>query len=40
MLKIINDFSHKVWVFFLKQKSDVFSTFKDWKTMFEKKTER
>ena len=40
MLTIIDDFSHKVWVFFLKQKGDVFSTFKDWKTMIEKKTRR
>ena len=38
MLTIIDDFSHKVWVFFLKKKRDVFSTFKDWKTMIEKKT--
>ena len=38
MLTIIDDFSQKVWVFFLKQKGDVFSTFKDWKTMIEKKT--
>ena len=40
MLTIINDFSRKVWVFFLKQKGDVFSTFKDWKTMTEKQTRR
>ena len=40
MLTIIDDFSRKVWVFFLKQKGDVFSTFKDWKTMIEKKTGR
>ena len=40
MLTIIDDFSHKVCVFFLKQKSDVFSTFKDWKTMVEKQTGR
>ena len=36
MLMIIDDFSSKVWVFFLKQKGDVFSTFKEWKTMIEK----
>ena len=36
MLTTINDFSCKVWVFFLKQKSDVFSIFKDCKTMIEK----
>ena len=40
MLKIINDFSCKIYVFFLNQKSDVFSTFKDWKTMIEKQTWR
>ena len=40
MLTIIDDFSCKVWLFFLKQKSDVFSTFKDWKTMIEKQTGR
>ena len=40
MLTIIDDFSSKVWVFFLKQKSDVFLTFKDWKTMIEKQTGR
>ena len=40
MLTIINDFSHKVCAFFSKQKSDVFSTFKDWKTMIEKQTGR
>ena len=40
MLMIIDDFSRKVWVFFLKQKGDVFSKFKDWKTMIEKQTER
>ena len=40
MLTIIDDFSRKVWVFFLKQKSDVFSTFKDWKTMIETQTGR
>ena len=40
MLTIIDDFSRKVRVFFLKQKSDVFSTFKDWKIMIEKQTRR
>ena len=40
MLNIIDDFSNKVWIFFLNQKSDVFSTFKDWKTMIEKQAER
>ena len=40
MLTIIYDFSRKVWVFFLKQKGDVFSTFKDWKTIIEKQIGR
>ena len=40
MLTIIGDFSRKVWAFFLKQKSNVFSTFKDWKTMIEKQIGR
>ena len=40
MLTFIDDFSHKVWVFFMKQKTDVLSTFKDWKTMIEKQTWR
>ena len=40
MLTIIDDFSCKVLVFFLKQKSDVFSTLKNWKTMIEKQTRR
>jgi len=31
----IDDFSRKVWVYFLKNKSDVFETFKKWKTMVE-----
>ncbi|KAG8497073.1 hypothetical protein CXB51_008352 [Gossypium anomalum] len=38
MLTIIDDFSRKVWVFFLKQKSDVLSVFKYWKIMIEKST--
>ena len=40
MLTIIDDFSRKVCVFFLKQKGDVFSTFKDWKIMIKKQTWR
>ena len=28
----IDDFSKKVWVYFLKHKSDVFATFKKWKS--------
>ena len=40
MFTIIDDFSRKVCVFFLKQKGDVFSTFKDWKIMIEKQIGR
>ena len=40
MLTIIDDLSRKVCVFFLKQKGDVFSTFKDWKIMIKKQTWR
>ncbi|KAL8121989.1 hypothetical protein AgCh_018647 [Apium graveolens] len=35
---IINDFTKKIWVYFLKNKSDVFSTFKKWKTEVENLT--
>ncbi|XP_071719417.1 uncharacterized mitochondrial protein AtMg00300-like [Rutidosis leptorrhynchoides] len=31
MLTIIDDYSHKVWSFFLKSKDEVFHTFKEWK---------
>jgi len=31
----IDDFSRKVWVYFLKNKFDVFETFKKWKAMVE-----
>ncbi|KAF3634914.1 putative vacuolar-processing enzyme-like [Capsicum annuum] len=37
ILTIIDDYSRKVWVFFLKQKNDVLSIFKESKTMIEKK---
>ena len=39
-LAIIDDFSRKFWMFFLKQKSDVLATFKDWKIMIEKQIEK
>ncbi|KAG8486247.1 hypothetical protein CXB51_019546 [Gossypium anomalum] len=38
MLTFIDDFSRKVWAFFLKKKSYVFSAFKSWKIMIEKQT--
>ena len=34
----IDDFSRKVWVYFLKHKSNVFSIFKKWKVEVENKT--
>ena len=34
----IDDFSRKVWVYFLKHKSDVFATFKKWKAEVENQT--
>ena len=36
MLTVIDDFLRKVWVFFLRHKSEVFVTFRQWKTMIEK----
>ena len=38
MLTIIDDYSRKVWCFFLKHKGDVFSTFRDWKVQVEKQS--
>ena len=38
MLTIIDNFSRKVWAYFLKQKNEVFSTFKKWKTLIENQT--
>ena len=32
-ITFIDDYSRKVWVYFLKNKSDVFDTFKRWKAM-------
>ena len=34
----IDDFSRKVWVYFLKHKSEVFETFKKWKAEVENQT--
>jgi 5'-3' exoribonuclease 2 len=35
MLTIIEDYSRRVWSFYIKHKSDVFNTFKEWKIMIE-----
>ena len=35
-LTLIDDFLRKVWIYFLKEKSEVFSRFKVWKTEVEK----
>jgi transposase InsO family protein len=40
MLTIIDDYSRKVWPYFLKDKSKAFSAFKEWKTMVENQTEK
>ena len=37
-ITFIDDSSRKVWVYFLKNKSDVFETFKKWKTTVETET--
>ncbi|CAD6252723.1 unnamed protein product [Miscanthus lutarioriparius] len=38
MLTIIDDYSRRVWLYFLKQKDDTFAAFKDWKVMIERQT--
>jgi 5'-3' exoribonuclease 2 len=40
MLTIIEDYSRKVWPYFLKDKLEAFSAFKEWKTMVENQTEK
>jgi transposase InsO family protein len=40
MLTIIDDYSRKVWPYFLKHKSEAFSAFKEWKVMVERQTEK
>jgi hypothetical protein len=35
ILTFIDDFSRKIWIYFLKEKSQVFKTFKEWKNPFE-----
>src|SRR5664279_186397 len=40
MLTIIDDYSRKVWPYFLKNKDDTFAAFKEWKVMIERQTKR
>jgi len=40
MLTIIDDYSRRVFPYFLKNKSDAFDSFKAWKVMVEKQTDR
>jgi hypothetical protein len=40
MLTIIDDYSRKVWPYFLKNKDDTFAAFKNWKVMIERQTDR
>lgn len=39
-ISFINDFSKKVWIFFLKTKDEAFLRFKEWKEMVESHTEK
>jgi len=38
MITIIDDFSRKLWVYFLKHKNEAFFTFKEWKLLIENQT--
>ena len=40
MLTIIDDYSRKVWPYFLKNKDNTFAVFKEWKVMIERQTEK
>ena len=40
MLTFIDDFSRKVWVYFLRYKYEAFQCLKEWKIMVEKKTKK
>jgi 5'-3' exoribonuclease 2 len=40
MLTIIDDYSRKVWPYFLRNKDDTFAAFKDWKVMIERQTDK
>jgi transposase InsO family protein len=40
MLTIINDYSRKVWPYFLKHKYEAFDAFRKWKVIIEKQTKK
>ena len=40
MLTIIDDYSRKVFPYFLKTKDETFAAFKEWKVMIERQTKR
>ena len=40
MLIIIDDYSRRVWPYFLKNKYDAFAAFTEWKVMIERQTEK
>ena len=40
MLTIIDDYSRRVWPYFLKNKDDTFAAFTEWKVMIERQTEK
>ena len=40
MLTFVDDFLHKVWAYFLRQKNETFSIFKKFKTLVENQTRR
>ena len=40
MLTIIDDYSRRVWPYFLKSKDDTFAAFIEWKVMIERQTEK
>ena len=39
-MSIVDDYSRKLWIFILKNKSDAFASFKRWKTLIENQTGR
>ena len=39
-VSFIDDFSRKTWIYFLKNKDEVFSKFKEFKALFENHTEK